>query len=153
MPSNKSELVNLFDQKLVIWFHFLICPLCHSIPLGSKWLEVDNSTQMEVFISVKRKGAQRHWEPIFIGTNAEPLYDERLSWEGKYDKMTQAHVMCLLDYKFNVLSSGFLVHKSGIKKQAAREVFEAKNLELIRRTILSEITETYGTRAGCEMFA
>lgn len=30
-----------------------------------------------------------HWEPIYIGTHADPHYDERLSWEGKSDKMTQ----------------------------------------------------------------
>jgi len=30
-----------------------------------------------------------HWEPIYIGTHADPHYDERLSWEGKSDKMPQ----------------------------------------------------------------
>ena len=39
--------------------------------------------------------AKRHppfdkWEPIYIGTNEEPWYEERLSWEGRKDKMTQA---------------------------------------------------------------
>jgi hypothetical protein len=29
------------------------------------------------------------WEPIFIGTNLDPFYDERLTWEGRRDKMTQ----------------------------------------------------------------
>ena len=34
-----------------------------------------------------RSGALRHWEPIFIGTNKDPAYDERLTWEGRADKM------------------------------------------------------------------
>ena len=36
----------------------------------------------------KRTGTYRSWEPIFIGTHSDPLYDERLSWEGRSDKMT-----------------------------------------------------------------
>lgn len=33
------------------------------------------------------------WEPIYIGTNEEPLYDERLTWEGKRDKMSQVSLL------------------------------------------------------------
>ena len=38
---------------------------------------------------VKREVPFHRWEPIYIGTKAEPFYDERLSWEGKQDKMAQ----------------------------------------------------------------
>lgn len=153
MPANKSELVSLFHQGTVIWFHYRICPICHAIPNAEKWLETPEEREMEVFITVKRKGAQFHWEPIYIGTHAEPLYDERLSWEGKSDKMTQAYIMCLLDYKFNVLSNGFLVHRSGIKteKEAARTLLEEMNNKLIRHLILSEITAAYGITEGCKI--
>lgn len=153
MPSNKSELVSLFHQGLVIWFHFRICPSCHAVPNADKWLEASEKREMEVFVTVKRKGAQFHWEPIYIGTNSEPLYDERLSWEGKSDKMTQAYIMCMLDYKFNVLSNGFLVHRSGIKseKEAVRTLLEEKNKQLIRHDILPEITAAYGTSEGCQI--
>lgn len=44
---------------------------------------------MDVFHVGKRHGKFVHWEPIFIGTHQDPYYDERLSWEGKKDKMTQ----------------------------------------------------------------
>lgn len=47
------------------------------------------SIDLNVFNVGKRKGKFSDWEPIFIGTNNEPYYDERLSWEGKNDKMTQ----------------------------------------------------------------
>lgn len=47
-------------------------------------------TEGESHISnvAKRLGYHQHWEPIFIGTNRDPLYDERLSWEGRADKMS-----------------------------------------------------------------
>lgn len=46
-------------------------------------------TDLRIYTTVKRQKKFNHWEPIFIGTNEEPFYDERLSWEGKSDKMTQ----------------------------------------------------------------
>lgn len=94
-----------------------------------------------------------HWEPLYIGTNDEPLYDERLSWEGKSDKMTQAFIMCLLDYNFHVLSNAFLVHKLGIKsvKEAARFQLEQANNDLIKKKLLPEIEVFYGNREGCKI--
>ena len=58
---------------------------------------------MRVFRVAKRYWPYDHWEPIFIGTNAEPFYDERLTWEGRGDKMTQGYQMCVLDYEFHIL--------------------------------------------------
>jgi len=48
---------------------------------------------LNVFHVAKRTPPYSHWEPIYIGTNDEPLYDERLSWEGRSDKMTQVILM------------------------------------------------------------
>ena len=45
--------------------------------------------EMRVTNIGKRHPPFQQWEPIYIGTNDEPLYDERLSWEGREDKMTQ----------------------------------------------------------------
>lgn len=47
------------------------------------------ATALAIFHIGKRTGSFVHWEPIYIGTNADPYYDERLSWEGRSDKMTQ----------------------------------------------------------------
>jgi hypothetical protein len=38
---------------------------------------------------VRREFPYHRWEPIYIGTNEEPLYSEELTWEGQQDKMTQ----------------------------------------------------------------
>lgn len=40
-------------------------------------------------IEVKREKPYTGWEPIYIGTKEEPLYYEKLSWEGFLDKMLQ----------------------------------------------------------------
>ena len=37
----------------------------------------------------ERSGAYRRWEPVYISNNKEPFYDEKLTWEGKQDKMSQ----------------------------------------------------------------
>lgn len=129
-------------------------------------------TDLRIYTTVKRQKKFNHWEPIFIGTNEEPFYDERLSWEGKSDKMTQVlrmgrtkymhgwltecflqqgYVLCVLDYNFHLLSNGFLVHKPGIKKhnEAARPLLEQPQKDFIKEKIFPEITKYYGSREGC----
>lgn len=44
---------------------------------------------------VKREFPHHRWEPVYIGTQREPLYSELLTWEGQQDKMAQ--VGSLLD--------------------------------------------------------
>lgn len=108
---------------------------------------------MQIFTTRKREGEFGHWEPIYIGTQEDPLFDERLSWEGKSDKMTQVYIMCLLNYDFNILSNAFLVHKPGIKelKDAERKDLEQINLEIIEREILPEIDAVYGRNRKCRI--
>lgn len=153
IPRNKSELIELTQQGMAVWFHYKICPTCHTIPEADKWLNLDDGTEMKVVSMNKRQGQYDHWEPIYIGTNDEPFYDERLSWEGKSDKMTQSYIMCLLDYDFSVLSDAFLIHKPGIKtiKEAARENMEKLSKDLITTTILKEIKLFYGHRSDCKL--
>lgn len=153
VPENKTELLELFQENLVIWFHFKICPTCHSIPNASEWINASDDGEMKVMTTCKRTKKFDHWEPIYVGTNSEPFYDERLSWEGKSDKMTQAYIMCLLDYDFNVLSNAFLVHRPGIKevKEAARWNFERMTKKLITDEILPEIKAFYGEKEGCKI--
>ena len=92
-------------------------------------------------------------EPIFIGTNSDPPYDERLSWDGRGEKMTQAYEMCLMDYEFHVLSSAYLVHQPGISKGSPPS---PTALELKRRqrdfrnvVVIPEIENRLGTKIGC----
>ena len=108
LPNSKSELLKMLKNKEAFWFHEKICPHCHRIPNSKEWLQDQNLDELSVAVSVKRTGNFHHWEPIHIGTNADPWYDERLSWEGRSDKMTHAYILCLMNYSFNILSNSFL---------------------------------------------
>ena len=61
------------------------------------------SDEMKVNFIGKRHPPFHHWEPIYIGTNEDPLYDERLSWEGRADKMTQVNWYSTRLYKHRLL--------------------------------------------------
>lgn len=125
-----------------------------------------------VAIAGKRTGYYVHWEPIYIGTHADPHYDERLSWEGKSDKMpqvshsallqsssklnniiySQGYALCVMDYEFHILDNAFLVHKPGIKvlkKDNRRAMLSGKTNQLIRKIIYPELKIMYGMRKGC----
>lgn len=71
--------------------------------------------ELRTLTVAKRTGDFAHWEPFFVGTHSDPLYDDRLTWEGQKDRYTQGYVMCVLDYDFHVLDDAFLVHRPPIK--------------------------------------
>ena len=87
----------------------------------------------------------------------EPLYDERLSWEGRSDKMVQGYKLCALDYEFHILDNAFLIHRPGIKTpKTLHSTIDDKKVaaqnSLIRKTLYPQIKKLYGARKGCEMF-
>jgi len=107
---------------------------------------------VRVFHIGKRHKPYHHWEPIFIGTKDDPYYDERLSWEGRSDKMTQGYILCVKDYEFHILDNGFLVHRPGIKRNKVipqKNPVVARQNRLISSTILPELKLVFGTRPGC----
>ncbi|KAJ9586643.1 hypothetical protein L9F63_019745, partial [Diploptera punctata] len=152
LPSNKAQLVSMLKNGTAIPFHKKLCPGCHNIPKSKEWIAAKETNGLHVFHIGKRTGYFVHWEPIFIGTHQDPLYDERLSWEGKSDKMTQGYALCVLDYEFQILDNAFLVHKPGIKtmkKDPQRAILAGKTNALIKRVIFPELKVLYGTRKGC----
>ncbi|XP_034234070.1 beta-1,4-glucuronyltransferase 1 [Thrips palmi] len=152
LPANKRELVTMLKNGTAIPFHKKVCPGCHNVPKSKEWVLAPESSGLHVFHIGKRLGYFVHWEPIFIGTHRDPLYDERLSWEGKSDKMTQGYALCVLNYDFQILDNAFLVHKPGIKtlkKDPQRAMLAGKTNVLIRRVIFPELKVLYGTRKGC----
>lgn len=88
-PRDKTELQSLFQRGKAILFHKKLCPSCHNVPKSKEWMAANETDDLSVFYVGKRVGPHLHWEPIYIGTHSDPHYDERLSWEGKSDKMTQ----------------------------------------------------------------
>ncbi|XP_059221203.1 beta-1,4-glucuronyltransferase 1 [Stomoxys calcitrans] len=152
VPHDKSELQEFLRSGKAIPFHKRVCASCHGVPKSKEWMAANETDELSVFHIGKRTGYFVHWEPIYIGTNAEPHYDERLSWEGKSDKMTQGYALCVLDYEFHILDNAFLVHKPGIKvlkKDTRRAMLAGKTNQLIRKIIYPELKIMYGTRNGC----
>jgi len=85
------------------------------------------------------------------------MYDERLTWEGRSDKMSQGYKMCVLGYEFHILDNAFLIHRPGIKtKKDLKDTFQNKKIaaqnSLIKKTLFPEIKKLYGFRRGCEIF-
>uniref|UniRef100_A0A7G3AU71 Putative glycosyltransferase n=1 Tax=Lutzomyia longipalpis TaxID=7200 RepID=A0A7G3AU71_LUTLO len=151
VPDNKMELLQMLRTEDAILFHKNICSNCHSVPERSKWEKTPQKERMEISVVGKREGSFQHWEPIFIGTNREPYYEERLTWEGKRDKMTQGYQLCVKDYEFHVLSDAFLVHRPGIKLMAAarRPEHEQTTNSLIDKKISRELRILFGYKKGC----
>lgn len=152
VPESKTQLKEMLANGTAFPFHKKLCPGCHNVPKSKEWMAANETEGFHVFHVGKRTGYFVHWEPIFIGTHADPLYDERLSWEGKSDKMTQGYALCVLDYVFLILDNAFLVHKPGIKvykKDQRRAVLASKTNQLIKRIIFPELRVLYGYRNGC----
>ncbi|XP_036321571.1 beta-1,4-glucuronyltransferase 1 [Rhagoletis pomonella] len=152
VPRDKTELQEYLRSGKAIPFHKRVCASCHGVPQSKEWMAANETEELSVFHIGKRTGYFRHWEPIYIGTHADPHYDERLSWEGKSDKMTQGYALCVLDYEFHILDNAFLVHKPGIKilqKDNRRAMLAGKTNQLIRKIIYPELKIMYGVRQGC----
>ena len=106
--------MELLKSNIVIPFGKNVCPHCHTIPKALEWPEAEIKPGLNIFYVGKRIKPFQHWEPIYIGTNQEPGYDERLTWEGRSDKMAQGFKLCLLNYEFHILDNAFLIHRYGI---------------------------------------
>uniref|UniRef100_T1H1B6 N-acetyllactosaminide beta-1,3-N-acetylglucosaminyltransferase n=1 Tax=Megaselia scalaris TaxID=36166 RepID=T1H1B6_MEGSC len=110
VPKDKTELQEMLRTNKAIPFHKRVCASCHNVPKAKEWMAANETDDLGVFHIGKRNGVYVHWEPIYIGTNADPHYDERLSWEGKSDKMTQVGNFYIRKLLF--LSLGTLFNQS-----------------------------------------
>ncbi|XP_023215140.1 beta-1,4-glucuronyltransferase 1-like [Centruroides sculpturatus] len=151
VPGTKKQLLQLFYKKKAVFFHRSVCDPCHRFPNRNLWLKIfpPNDT-LNVFSITKR---YYPWEPFYIGTRNEPIFDERFTWEGKMNKMPQVLAMCFLDYDFYVLDNAYLVHSPGIKKvNGTSERRRAKYVAANRRAYNSlrrDLIKRYGQKRKC----
>ncbi|KAF0309660.1 Beta-1,4-glucuronyltransferase 1 [Amphibalanus amphitrite] len=111
LPTSKADLIRMAQAKEAVWFHRYVCPHCQKFPGVNQYFSRPFTPgRLQPLSIVKREVPYHRWEPIYIGTQAEPLYDERLSWEGKQDKMTQMTELCLRGYRLVILDQVFLTH-------------------------------------------
>lgn len=170
IPSTKEDLQHLYSEGLAVYFHRWVCLHCQRFPGLERWLQrrkgspfpVSNTVgpaPLKPLMVVRREFPHHRWEPIYIGTRNEPLYSEYLSWEGRQDKMTQMHAMCLLGYRFVILDGGFLVHTPGIKRPgrkhaesiAWRQPHEEVNAKLYERIVRATESRLGSRPATCRL--
>lgn len=108
---------------------------------------------MRILTTVKRIGMFNHWEPFFIASQTMPYYEERHLYAGKSDRMTQATILCLLDYDFSVLDNVFLVHRPGIKLGNPLEdrPHRVHTRQMIQEKWIPEYVSLFGPREGCHL--
>nr|CAD7196236.1 unnamed protein product [Timema douglasi] len=85
VPMTKEQLLDLYAQNKAVYFHrvrnFSRLHMKSSVAL---------LTTPQPILVARREFPYHRWEPIYIGTNQDPLYSEVLTWEGQQDKMAQA---------------------------------------------------------------
>ncbi|XP_074601557.1 beta-1,4-glucuronyltransferase 1-like [Brevipalpus obovatus] len=147
-PLTKVQLNHMMKKKEAIFFHYWVCDACQNFPDRKEWIDaIPADASLNIFRVTQRLRSRSSWEPLYIGTNAEPLYEERLTWDGKKDKMSQMFEMCLLNYDLLILDNAFLVHAPGIKRIDMKD--QQKRLPFIKlnertyKTIVSKLVKKY----------
>ncbi|XP_072384109.1 beta-1,4-glucuronyltransferase 1-like [Diabrotica undecimpunctata] len=153
VPRTKTQLVEMVKEKKSVYFHKLVCRHCQKFPGIESWMRTDPKDTVKPLLTARREVPFHRWEPIYIGTKAEPLYNEKLSWEGLQDKMLQMLEMCLMEYKFVILDGAFLVHWPGMKKQKEdepwRKPFVKQNSDEYKK-ILTNLLKKYNSKPQCK---
>ncbi|XP_017477268.1 PREDICTED: beta-1,4-glucuronyltransferase 1 [Rhagoletis zephyria] len=152
VPENKTYLVEMLRNKTAIHFHSNLCKLCHLVPMQSKWENASDAEELTLFSQTKREGNFKIWEPFYISDNHEPVFDERVTWEGQSNKRIQGYAMCLLGYDYFVLHPAFLVHSPGIKyfvRNSPRLKYVPGTNRLIKNVIQPEYKILYGINNKC----
>ncbi|CAH1132186.1 unnamed protein product [Ceutorhynchus assimilis] len=152
VPENKTQLMAMLATKTAQLFHEGVCTRCHKVIESDKWVAAPETEGLGVFSVGKRIGPHIVWEPFYVCTQKEPLWDERMTWEGQNNKMVQAFTMCVLNYDFHVLDNAFLIHKPGVKKkkvQMVRYGQVVKESSALLQKIAIELQELYGYNKKC----
>ncbi|XP_064539841.1 beta-1,4-glucuronyltransferase 1-like [Drosophila montana] len=152
VPTSKKELKYQLNTGQAIPFHKEVASEFNMGPNLENWIQhVNDSDTIRVFSVNKRIG---YWDPIYIGTKQDPGYDERLSWEGMYDKETHSYALCLMGYQFYTLDNAFLVHRPGINQgylDAQRSKLAKHTRRKLRRQLTIEYILKYGIKLGCRL--
>lgn len=88
-PDNKHELLMAARAGTAGYFHRFICAHCQKFPGLTRWMLRPDPGRVRPSIVTRREFPHHRWEPVYIGTKEDPLYNEDMSWEGRQDKMAQ----------------------------------------------------------------
>ncbi|EDW03074.1 beta-1,4-glucuronyltransferase 1 [Drosophila grimshawi] len=154
VPNDKSELLTLLGKGRAQIFHAKICKNCHKVPEYKSWINraFNPTDPLQLFSKTLRQGVYKYWEPFYVSDNTEPIFDERVTWEGQSNKRIQGLAMCLLGYEYHVLHPAFLVHSPGIKTSKlnpVRQKYAKEMNRIIKKTIEPEYRVLYGENKNC----
>ncbi|XP_034947951.1 beta-1,4-glucuronyltransferase 1-like [Chelonus insularis] len=155
-PKNKKELMIAMKNGVAVYFHRYVCIHCQKFPGITRWMLRPDPGRVKPLIVTRREYPHHRWEPLYIGTQEDPLYNEDMSWEGRQEKMAQMLEMCLLNYHLIILDGAFLVHSPGIKRKLkkinASNIYEhsqeKKNAQ-IYLSITQNLLKKYPTNKKC----
>lgn len=150
-PKTKQELQLLLEDGLAVRFHKSLCDKCHRIPDPELWQLNSADRDLGIFTSVTRTGEHDFWEPFYIGTNSDPYFDERVPYEGGYNKMVQAYMMCMNNYEYAILNNAFLVHRPGIRTYRTPSPQRNNTLHMLTR-VARQYDFMFGPHYECNMF-
>lgn len=90
VPENKTVLRKMLRDGTALLFRSGICPQCHRVIDHDKWLATSESDEgFDVVAVGKRKGLYKKWEPIYVGTRANPPFPEELTAANQANRMLQ----------------------------------------------------------------
>lgn len=94
-PKNKRELMAAINKDLAVYFHKYMCIHCQRFPGITKWMLRPDPGRVKPLIVTRREYPHHRWEPVYIGTQDDPLYNENMTWEGRQEKMSQVlFILC-----------------------------------------------------------
>ncbi|ESO83002.1 hypothetical protein LOTGIDRAFT_169833 [Lottia gigantea] len=130
IPSDKQELLKMWDDNLVRPFYKEMCWKCQKYTDYEQWRQLTPGDSS--YYNVEWHDP---WEPFFIVAKSLPLYDERFKQYG-FNRISQVCEMYIAGYQFTVLSDVFLVHK-GFKQPGhfhkTKDEEQQKNKLLFRK--------------------
>ncbi|XP_015115744.1 beta-1,4-glucuronyltransferase 1 [Diachasma alloeum] len=158
-PRTKRELMDAVRSGVAVYFHKYVCVHCQKFPGITKWMLRPDPGRVKPLVVTKREYPHHRWEPVFIGTREDPLYNEEMSWEGRQDKMVQMLEMCLMNYRLIILDGAFLIHTPGIKRKPSKplnkekprtfERAQEKRNARIYQSITRELLKQYPANQRC----
>ena len=95
IPSTKVELLQHLESDVVRPFYSEVCWRCQKFTEYDVWKDLPKVTSMEEAYEVDWRDP---WEPFFITTRNQPLYDERFKQYG-FNRISQVSII----YRFQVL--------------------------------------------------
>uniref|UniRef100_A0A8C0SGA3 Beta-1,4-glucuronyltransferase 1 n=6 Tax=Canidae TaxID=9608 RepID=A0A8C0SGA3_CANLF len=141
MPTNKNELLQLYQVGEVRPFYYGLCTPCQAPTNYSRWVNLPEESLLRPAYVVPW---QDPWEPFYVAGGKVPTFDERFRQYG-FNRISQACELHVAGFDFEVLNEGFLVHKGfkeALKFHPQKEA-ENQHNKILYRQFKQELKAKY----------